>query len=208
MLSKPIELAALEVKRSEKMKEQRKPKPFKRMDKKLPDELHERASQALKKLLAEQKAQNDNIHAISAAGPFGEIYAQLGVEKAEAITLDPSAQVSQLYSHLVDKLVYSHENGINETTFFLDDDAFASSILKGAKITLTEYSTAPKIFNIQFAADPAALAYFQPHAAEMQRTLNNSRFDFTINRIDAMLLSEDERYATAPVTRDREEDNE
>jgi len=210
MLSRQIDLASLEIRYGENSRDERNAENYRDATRKkaLSKELQKGSLKALKKLLASAKEECDTSHSISATGPFSKMsMAQVAAQKAAIDKIDPSAQVMQLYNKLIDKLIYIAKEGIQKTTFYLDTTAFDSSILRGAQITITEYSTAPKIFNIRFSADPKAVAFFELHAAELQNALNNGGYRFDINRIDTSLLAEDEKHVLKPVKRDPEEEH-
>ena len=177
---------------------------FPKEKKRLSKQLKEGSLNALKELLAKQK----QTPALSAAGPFQDTSAmhQLDASSSSSLKIEPSAQVMQLYSELIEALIYTNRDGIQETTFFLEGDAFSSSVFEGSKITITEYSTAPKIFNIEFAADPKALSFFEAHAADLLNALQKGNFGFEVNRLDTTLLTEDEKHAIPPVERDLEKE--
>jgi len=150
MLSRQIDLASLEIRRTENSRDDRNAENYKEVTRRSPlaKELQKGSLKALKKLLASAKAESDSSHTVSAVGPFSEMsIAQVTARRGSIDKIDPSAQVMQLYSKLIDKLVYIAKEGIQKTTFYLNTTAFDSSILRGAKITITEFSTAPKIFN-------------------------------------------------------------
>ncbi|NGX39492.1 MAG: hypothetical protein KR126chlam1_00821 [Chlamydiae bacterium] len=118
----------------------------------------------------------------------------------------PSVQVSQLFDKMVSSLFTIHKEGVSETTFNLDGTEFASSIFSGAQITITEYSTAPKIFNIQFCATPEALAFFEGHAGELMNALQKGKFDFGVHRLDTTLMAEKDQRLLPKVERDLEKE--
>jgi hypothetical protein len=102
-----------------------------------------------------------------------------------------AAQISELFKEMVGAMTHSMETGIQETVLTLDAPQFSKSLFYGAKITITEYSTAPKIYNIQFSASPEAVKVFQVSAAELLAAFKNGKFDFEVNRIDTELASSD-----------------
>jgi hypothetical protein len=201
MFSRMIDLSSLSVDEQKKQKksEGKAPAPFSK-DKpkkglKVSKEMHDSTLEAFKHLLAEQK----NDRAISFANTLAPLATSAVEVSAPSLEIDPSAQVSQLFEKLVDRLMVQHDKGIQETSFCLDGEAFESSVFSGAKVTITEYSTAPKVFNIDFSADPKALQLFELHAAEMINALNKGYFGFEVHRIDTTLLTEDEKHALPPV---------
>lgn len=209
MFSRQIDLAAIDIQRAEAAKDDRRADNY-RNDKRrktLPRELQSGSLKALKKLLADAKAKSDDERSISASSPFNKMsLSEIAAQKGDALKLDPSSQVMELYHKLLDKLILTNREGIQKTTFTLDSAAFRSSVLRGATVTLVEYSTAPKIFNIQFTADPKAVAFFELHAADLQNALNNGKHNFDIGRIDTSLQSEDEQHAIQAIEADPEED--
>ena len=181
----------------------KRPPEKKRLSKKLADS----SLLALKEMLTNQK--NEQTQAMGAATPFPSAMNQAIATKVEALSkIEQSAQVSQLFEKMVETLIHVKEEGIQETTFVLDGSAFSSSIFYGSEITVTEYSTAPKIFNISFSASPETLAFFESHAASLLNALRKGHFGFGVNRLDTSLLSENEEHTLPPVEPTEEQDNE
>lgn len=216
MLSKILEIQNEKIKMETEEGEERTPPSFdkeKEEEKSSPFPLSTRIKEqtlsALKELLSKQKEEIP----VSAAGPFQDIpsFREIMISEAAASPLNidpPSAQVMQLFHKLAEALTYTHIEGIQETTLFLDEAAFSSSFFQGAKITITEYSTAPKVFNIHFTADARALSIFEAHAAELINAFKNGNFAFEVHRIDTSLLSEDEKHSLPRVERDLEKEEE
>ena len=122
MLSKQIELAALAVRQEECSRDEKNADNYREKTRRrpLPKDLQKGSLKALKKLLARAKAESDHTHTGSAAGPFSEMsIAQVSAHKAKIDKIDPSAQVTQLYHKLIDKLIYIAKEGIKKTTFYL-----------------------------------------------------------------------------------------
>ncbi|MBS0629842.1 MAG: hypothetical protein JSS30_06425 [Verrucomicrobia bacterium] len=176
MIPQPIELAKIEKRELPKREGARQPTAYKKEKNKLPQELHEGSLEVIKQFISHYEPTHVDIK------------------------IDPSTQVGALYDKLLQMIVITHSEGVQETTFFLDGDAF--NVFQGARITITEYSTAPKVFNIEFSADARAVSLFQSHAAEMLIALQKQDLGFTVNRIDTSL--EVENYLIKKV--EREED--
>lgn len=205
MLSKILEIQNRKISMEEKNSKRPAPFPKEKGKRTLSKRLRENSMAALKDLLSKQK----HLSQMSAASPFPQTkFTEIPLGGKEGLKIDPSAQVMQLYHKLADKLLHIHRQGIQETTLFLDGNAFSSSIFEGAKITITEYSTAPKVFNIEFSADNRALAVFEAHAGELVSAFQNGNFGFEINRIDTSLLAEDEKHSLPKVERDLEKEEE
>ncbi len=170
--------------------------------KRLPKDLEEGTLEALKDLVAKQK---QNMSA-AAAATSSSLLLEASEKSSSINKIESSAQISQICNKLMKTLIHIDSKGIQETTFFLDGDAFKESVFEGAKITITEYSTAPKVFNIQFTSDPKALAVFEVHAADLMHTLQNEKLNFSVNRLDTSLMSEEEKHSLPKVERDLEKE--
>ncbi len=96
-----------------------------------------------------------------------------------------AVQIAELFKEMVGCMVHCKDSGIEQTSIVLDAPEFSKSLFYGAKITITEYSTAPKIYNIEFSASPEALKVFQMSASELMAAFQNGNFGFEVNRIDA-----------------------
>ena len=170
-----FETKQIDTKKSEFSSKNKTVSPYKKKEAKspLPKPIEENALCAVKDLLAQQKQ---------------ELLTESHSFKIDALALKPSAQVMQVFDKLIQSLTYVDQNGIQETTFFLDDHL--GSLFEGAKVTITEYSTAPKTFNIAFEVDPRALTLLESHAADLVHAVQKGRFGFTIHRIDTRLTTE------------------
>lgn len=178
----------------DKPKERRPPLKFRKDQQKrnLSDDLKQDALKLLNEMLAKQKKEIDESHALSASGPFVNQIAfnQISDSIVASLKIDPSAQFSQLFEKLVRTLIHVNKSGISETSIFFDEE-FSSSIFNGTKITITEYSTAPKIFNIQLNLTPEALSFYEGHAASLLVALKKGKFGFDVGRIDSGLYQEE-----------------
>jgi hypothetical protein len=172
-----IEIETIKPKETPKHESSRKSSNYSKNTKKnpLPQELHEGSLEAIKQFIA------------SSQTPVSEI------------KLDASSQVGALFDKLIKEIVIAHTDGIQETTFFLDGDAFKNSAFHGAKITITEYNTAPKVFNVEFSAQEMAIALFEAHAPELMIALQKQDLGFSVHRLEA-------KYAVRKVEREEEEE--
>jgi len=194
MFSHQVELNKKELTKGVDVHKSRRPPTYPKgsKTKKISKEMEEGTLKALKEMLARQKQTADSQNAMSAINPFEyssfQELSQTDPSKIEK--LDPSAQVMQLYDKMVETLLFIDREGIQETTLILDGDAFSSSLFQGSQITLTEYNTAPKVFNIQFSANLESLSFFQAHAQDLLVALQKGNFGFSVHRIDTEILPE------------------
>ena len=130
----------------------------------------------------------------------------------DAAALQGIAEVatSSDWSLLLDKLsatlVHMQQEGVHTTTLFLEGDPFSTSLFAGSCVTITEYSTAPKLFNVHFSASPAAVQLLQAHAGELVAAFSKEKFGFAIHRVETELLNEEKaRYLVPPTPSNQQE---
>lgn len=99
-----------------------------------------------------------------------------------------STAMLDLFDRMVGVLTVMDSSGIKETTIHLTAPQYATSVFFGAEIVLTEYSTAPKTFNIELKGSPQAMALFQGNANELAAAFQGGNYSFRINRIETSLL--------------------
>lgn len=101
-----------------------------------------------------------------------------------------SYQISQLFDRITGIMTVMELSGVTTTELTLSGEEFASSIFYGARITITEHSTAPKAFNVQLSASPEAVASFQRNMPNLLATFESGNYAFRIHRLDTSLLDE------------------
>ena len=143
-------------------------------------------------LIEEEKKEEDLEPTSLAAGNLTHPLTPLSSSGVEATrALPPTLEI--LFEKVASSMVIMHSNEEQETTFVLDNPNFASSPFFGTKITIKEYSTAPKAFNIEISSYPAALAQIAAHQGDLMAAFQNGRFNFSVHRLDTQLLDTDER---------------
>lgn len=195
-MTTPIQLE-IQTEKVARNNERRDPnKPFERQKRKkfFPKELEEETLNALKGIVEKQRTQTQ--------------FVEKTIETSSVALkqVDHSTQMGQLYGKLVGQLTHMHKQGIKETTITLGDD-FKGSIFKGAKVTITEYSTAPKIFNIQFTASLDAVNTFQAHAANLTNAMNNGQFGFKLHRVEG-ILEDRKKHLVEAIAKEKESEHE
>lgn len=187
----PIEISSKEPTKYSEKTRTKAPSTFAKKEKaKLPQNLENDALEALKEMLAQHKP-SDLSNVVTPASGEKSFASMITTDSSTAITkIGTSVQWAHLFDRLVKALIHVDDNGIQETTIVLNREEFSSSIFSGSQITITEFSTAPKIFNIHFQGGQQAVAAFQAHAADLARVLDQKKFGFEIGRIDATLPEE------------------
>src|SRR5581483_3594376 len=69
-----------------------------------------------------------------------------------------SSEMEALFEKMASCMIVMNASNDVETTLFLDGANFASSSLFGAQITIKEFSTAPKAFNVEIISNSNAAA--------------------------------------------------
>lgn len=95
-----------------------------------------------------------------------------------------SYQISQLFDRMAGVMTVMELSGTTETELTLSGEEFASSVFYGARITITEYSTAPKAFNVQLSANPEAVALFQGNMPNLLANFASGNYAFRIHRLE------------------------
>lgn len=99
------------------------------------------------------------------------------------------AAVAALFERMVGVMTVMNTTGITQTTINLDNPKFANSVFFGAQIIISEYSTAPKAFNIQLLGNQQAVNLFTSNAQELVAAFQAGNYTFKVNRIDTGYLS-------------------
>ncbi|NGX39493.1 MAG: hypothetical protein KR126chlam1_00822 [Chlamydiae bacterium] len=110
-------------------------------------------------------------------------------------------QVVQLFERMVGVMTVMHESGITETTINLDNPQYANSRFFGAQIVIREFSTAPKVFNIELRGNDEATTLFSANAQELVAAFQGANYNFTVGRVDTSYLPSEMRKKAQRVTR-------
>lgn len=96
--------------------------------------------------------------------------------------------VQQLFERMVGVITVMNTQGVQETTISLDNPQFAKSVFYGAQIIITEFSTAPKAYNIELRGNQQAVNMMNANAEELVAAFQAGNYNFKVNRIDAGFL--------------------
>lgn len=102
-----------------------------------------------------------------------------------------STEAASLFDHLCARMLVMTMDSEQETTLFLQGEAFANSPFSGARVVIQEFRTAPKIFNVTIHATDEAALLIQAHAAAFLELLQDRKFCFGINRMETAPLREE-----------------
>lgn len=109
-------------------------------------------------------------------------------------------EIEELWEKLGSACILMNLSQDKETTFILD----TNTLFSGMRITIKEYSTAPKIFNIELApTSSAALSLIASHVPQLLNRFRQESFDFSVNDIIPELQS----YETTAHQKQDDEDS-
>ena len=107
---------------------------------------------------------------------------------ASAGALSPG--IEALFEKMASEMLVMCSSGETETTLFLDNP---SSAFFGMQITIREFSSAPKAFNIEITAVPTALAIVDAGMQGLLAAFQNGKFNFSVHRIETLVKQHEER---------------
>lgn len=119
------------------------------------------------------------------------------------------AQAWDLFERMVGVMTVMTESGISETTINLTGDQFKSSMFYGTQIIIREYTTAPKVFNIEMRVPPQATKPVQQNYNELVAAFQAGNYNFKVNRLDWQVLpaeKEEKRKRVEKIKRTKEEE--
>lgn len=122
---------------------------------------------------------------ICAAVPFAARGTEpLFSNPAAAVKVLPP-EIEALFEKMASAMIVMCSPGETETTIILDN---------GTRITIHEFSTAPKAFNVEIAAHhPHALAVIDAHKQELLSAFHEGNFNFSIHRFETQLQQSEDR---------------
>lgn len=96
-------------------------------------------------------------------------------------------EIEELWGKLASASILMNHSQDQETTFILDTN---TPLFSGMRITIKEYSTAPKIFNIELVPNSsAALSLIASHIPQLLNRFRQESFGFSVNDIIPELQS-------------------
>lgn len=121
------------------------------------------------------------------------------LETHAPVTSHLPLEIEELWEKIaVCTLMHHSQDKDKETTFTLDTD----TLFSGMRITIKEYSTAPKVFNIELAPNSnAALSLISSHVPQLLNRFRQESFGFSVNDIIPQL----QPYETAHQKQDDED---
>jgi len=125
--------------------------------------------------------------------PLCPITADVTIIQSAPVALPVQQGVEALFEKMASCMLVMSTSHEQETTLVLDSPNFASSSFFGTQITIREFSTAPKAFNIEILANPLALTMINASKNDLLTAFQRSNFNFTVHRLETHLEQTEQR---------------
>lgn len=115
-----------------------------------------------------------------------------GTHSTETVERTPSFFSSDVYlffEQLCSKMIIQASSHSTETTLVIDNP---HSLFFGTEITIKEFSTAPKVFNIEVLSHPTAIQTIESHSEHLLCLFRQEHFPFSVHRFDTHIRQETE----------------
>jgi hypothetical protein len=119
------------------------------------------------------------------------------IDQVEALGSHPAtlpSEIEAMFEKMAGTMIVMTSAGDAETTLFLDSSEFSQSPFYGTRITIKEFSTAPKAFNIEIASNALALQRINAHKPALLTAFAKGDFNFSIGRLDTEIQVEDRPF--------------
>jgi hypothetical protein len=120
---------------------------------------------------------------------LGAVSESLSSGSIQPLTLP--AEIEALFEKMAGTLILACSSLETETSLILDSPQFSSSPFYGTQISIKEFSTAPKAFNIEILSSATALALLAPHQADLLAFFEKGNFNFSIGRLTTSIQDSD-----------------
>lgn len=98
-----------------------------------------------------------------------------------------SPEIEAIFEKMASCMLVMTSSREVKTTLCLDHPRFASSVFFGSKITIREFSTAPKMFNVEIVSNPLATAMIDAAHNDLLSAFQYGKFPFSIQRLDTQI---------------------
>ncbi|MGE5196239.1 MAG: hypothetical protein ACM3JI_02790, partial [Anaerolineae bacterium] len=105
---------------------------------------------------------------------------------------DLQAEIFYLFDQMVGCMTVIHLcSGDSQTSMMLTGPQFEHSVFFGSQVIIEEFSTAPKVFNVQLIGSLPAIALFEASKNDLLAAFQNGPYTFKVNRLEASLAKAD-----------------
>lgn len=99
------------------------------------------------------------------------------------------------FDRVCGEILITDAAGYQKTSIVLPKEGGPDSLFAGAIVTIEEYSTAPKIFNVSIIAGEEGIGLLQTHMAGFFQLLETRNFSFGIHKIDTYISTDPRPFA-------------
>lgn len=99
----------------------------------------------------------------------------------------PGMEIAEIFEKMASTMLILSSSKETDTTLFLEGPKFTASVFFGTRITIKEFSSAPKAFNVEIVSHPAAINLLAEHKGALLSAFESGRFPFTIHRLETHL---------------------
>ncbi|HSX11999.1 MAG TPA: hypothetical protein VLF61_00720, partial [Rhabdochlamydiaceae bacterium] len=110
-------------------------------------------------------------------------------------------QMWDLFDRMVGVMTVMTDSGITETTINLTSEQFKASPFYGTQIIVREFSTAPKVFNIEMLVPTQVAGQIQANYNELVAAFEAGKYNFKVNRLEWRELPARKEEKKGKVTR-------
>jgi hypothetical protein len=101
-----------------------------------------------------------------------------------------SQEIEALFEKMAATMILMNSSDEAETTLFIENP---QSRFCGTRITIREFSTAPKVFNVEIASHSLAFREIQAHQAELLNAFHKGSFSFSVHRLRVEIDTDGEK---------------
>lgn len=153
---------------------------------------HRPRDRGLFSLLEEEESEEECTGLSSAPSPTSLIASAISDSKSAVAIASSvlSADLELLFEKMAAAMIVQTSTHETETTLFLDNP---QSLFCGTQITIREFSSAPKVFNIEITSNPTAAACIEAHKASLLAAFHQERFSFSVHRLETYMQQEEKK---------------
>ena len=111
-------------------------------------------------------------------------------ETGSSSSIQPIVHVEALFEKMASSMIIMDLCQETQTTLVLDHPHLSGSVFFGTTITIKEFSTAPKAFNVEILSNPTAIATILQQQDHLLSLFAKGNFPFTIHRFDSGIQQE------------------
>lgn len=149
-------------------------------------------------------------------GPFGLVEgcvpSPFSIATPTVINALPSMttpDLQPLFESMATTMMVMNMGDETHTTLVLNHPSFAASPFFGTEITIKEFTTAPKTFNIEIISNPSAILAIQKGTEQLLSLFTRGDFGFSVHRLETHIQSDSpSAFEDSPEQQPQDEDEE